>query len=272
MVIKYYIKEFLCFLLSTFGNGHLLFDLIKRDFRQRYLGSYLGILWAFIHPLVMILIFWFVFQVGFKSRPVDDFPFVLWLVAGYIPWLFFSDSLGSSTNVILENSYLVKNIVFRVSILPIVKILSALVIHIFFLFVILIMFFLYGYFPDIYNIQVIYYLFAMIILLLGLSWITSSLMIFFRDTGQLVSILLQFGFWLTPVIWSSKIVPARYHYLIRLNPMFYIVEGYRNSFIYHIWFWENYKNAIYFWIMAIIIFFIGAFMFRKLRPHFADVI
>lgn len=260
------------FLKDILRSRKLILELAKRDLKVRYLGSYLGILWAFILPTINILIFWFVFQVGFKSTPVDNFPFILWLLPGIIPWNFFSDSLMGATNSVLDNSYLVKKVVFRVSILPLIRVLSALFVHLFFIAFLFIMFFVYGYKPSIYNLQVFYYLFATVSLVLGLSWITSSLVIFFKDLGHLVAMLLQFGFWLTPIFWTAKTLPLKYHFLLKLNPVYYIVEGYRETFIYHEWFWQHYKLTLNFWGITMSSLLIGVFLFKKLRPHFADVL
>ncbi len=260
------------FLKAIFQNRTLLWSLTKNDFKQRYFGNILGIAWAFIQPTATILIFWFVFQVGFKAQPVDDFPFILWLVAGMFPWFFFSEGLSNGTNSILANIFLVKKVVFRVSLLPIISLLSALAIHIFFIFFMFTMFSYYGYSPEIYWVQTIYYLFATSVLLLGISWITSSVIVFFKDIGQFVTMFIQFGFWLTPIFWSLKMVPEKYHWIIELNPIVYIVEGYRNSMIYHKWFWEDMGMTIYFWTITSIIFVLGGLTFKKLRPHFADVL
>ena len=267
-----YIRLFIDFLKDVISSRKLIFGLAKNDLKVKYLGSYLGIIWAFVNPIISILIFWFVFQVGFKSAPVEDFPFILWLISGIIPWFFFSEALSNATNSVLDNSYLVKKIVFRVSVLPIIKIISALFIHLFFIAIIFLMFAVYGYRPNWYNLQVIYYLFATIVLVLGLSWITSSLIVFLRDLGQVVAMFLQFGFWLTPIFWSFKMVPERYHLIFKLNPVYYIVEGYRNCFINRIWFWEYPNLSLYFWAETLIIFVIGALLFKRLKPHFADVI
>ncbi len=199
----------------------------------------LGIFWALIQPTAMIAIFWFVFQVGFKSPPVDNFPFILWLVAGLFPWFYFSEGLSTGTNSIMANSFLVKKVVFRVSLLPLIPLLSALSIHIFFIFCMFAMFIYYGYSPEIYWLQIVYYLFATTILLIGITWFTSSVIIFFKDIGQLVGIIIQFGFWLTPIIWNITTIPEKYHWIINLNLVAYIIEGYRNSMIYHKWFWED---------------------------------
>jgi len=260
------------FLKAIFQSKRLLWSLTKNEFKQKYVGNILGIFWAFIQPAAMIGIFWFVFQVGFKSKPVDDFPFILWLVAGMFPWFYFAEGLSSGTNSVQSNSFLVKKVVFRVSLLPIIPLLSALSIHIFFIFFMFGMFIYYGYSPELYWLQLFYYAFATSILLLGLSWLTSSIVIFFKDVGQLVAIVVQFGFWLTPIFWSLKMVPEKYHWIINLNPMAYIIDGYRNSMIYHKWFWEDMGFTLYFWICTIIIFLLGGFTFKKLRPHFSDVL
>lgn len=253
-------------------NQRLIWVLAKNDFKKKNLGSYLGITWAFIQPTINILILWFVFQVGFKSTPVDDFPFILWLSTAMIPWNYFAESLQTSVHSITESSYLVKKVVFRVSILPIVKIYSALFVHIFFLVFLFIMFLLYGYGPTIYLLQIPYYLGGMILLLIGLSWITSSLTVFLKDIGQIISMVVQFGFWLTPIFYSLKIIPEKYVFIYKLNPMYYIIEGYRETFIYHKWFWQHEFQTINFWTITVVLLIIGKILFKKLRPHFADVL
>lgn len=268
----HYIKVFLEFINSIWQNKELLWNLTKKDLKQRYVGSYLGILWAFIQPAITVCIFWFVFQVGFKSMPVDNFPFILWLICGMFPWFFFNDALMAATNSIYSNSYLVKKVVFRVSLLPMIQILSALLINGFFVGVLFVMFACYGYWPSIYNLQVFYYLLGCICLVFGLSLITSSLMIFMKDIGQLVAMCIQFGFWGTPIFWSIKLIPDNYQWIFKLNPMYYVIEGYRNSFIYHKWFWELGYINIWFWAVTIAVMLLGAIIFKKLRPHFADVL
>ncbi|MED0681026.1 ABC transporter permease [Aneurinibacillus thermoaerophilus] len=259
-------------IFDTWKSRKLILELAKKDMQMKYLGNYLGIFWAFVHPTIMILIFWFVFQVGFKSMPVDNFPFVLWLMAGIVPWFFFSDSLSSATNAITDNSFLVKKVVFRVGMLPIVKITSSLFIHLFFIVSLFLMFYFYDYDFSIYNIQVLYYLIATIAFVFSLSLITSSLIVFLKDIGQIVSMVLQFLFWLTPIFWSFEIVPTKYQLLLKLNPLYYIVEGYRYAFIYHEWFWQHKYLTVYFWSFTIITFIVGAILFKRLRPHFADVL
>ena len=257
---------------DVWNSRKLIWSLSKNDFKTKYAGSYLGITWAFVQPIITVLVYWFVFQVGFKSAPVKDFPFVLWLISGMVPWFFFNDALINATNSLIEYSYLVKKVVFKISILPIVKIISALFVHVFFVLFLIGMFAIYGYYPNIYFIQLIYYSFCVFFLTLGIAYLSSALIIFFKDLGQIISIVLQVGMWMTPILWDYHIMPERYLWLLKLNPMYYIVEGYRDTFINGVWFWERYNQTIYFWIISFGLFILGNLVFKKLKNHFADVL
>ncbi|ASA55897.1 ABC transporter permease [Vibrio gazogenes] len=259
-------------LKEVYKNKNIIIDLAKNDFKSRYMENYLGILWAFVQPACLIAIFWFVFQIGFKSVAIDDFPFILWLAAAMIPWFFIAECLQSASQSIIGSAFLVKKIVFKTSLLPIIKIISALIIHMFFLVIVLGMFLLYGYEPNIYWLQLIYYLICSIAIMVAISWITSSVVVFFRDLGQIIAMVIQFGFWLTPIFWNLQTVPEKYQFIIKFNPFYYLVEGYRDSLIYHTWFWEHPALSAYFWGLTIIISIVGFITFRKLRPHFADVL
>jgi lipopolysaccharide transport system permease protein/teichoic acid transport system permease protein len=259
--------------MNIINNRRLLWDLTKKDFKQRYVGSYLGILWAFIQPTITVIIFWFVFDVGFKVQPTSTgVPFILWLVCGMFPWFFFSDALSSATNSVVANSYLVKKVVFEVRLLPIVQILAAFIVSLFFNCMLFVLFALYGYMPNFYNLQIIYYFFCVICLVLGLSWISSALCVFSRDISQLVGMCLQFLFWGTPIFWDIHLMPAKVQFFLKLNPCYYIISGYRDSFIYQHWIWERSEITLYFWCVTIIIMVVGAWLFKKLRPQFADIL
>lgn len=257
---------------ELFKLRNIILRFIIQDFKTKYIGNGLGILWAFIQPLITICIFWFVFQIGFKSTPVSNVPFILWFITGIIPWFFITDSIINATNSIVENSFLVKKIVFRVELLPVVKILAGLIVHIFFVFFMFVMYIYYGYTPTIYWVQLIYYILVTVIFLLMLSWFSSSIIIFLKDTGQIINMFVQFGFWATPIFWSYSILPSEYMWFVEFNPIFYIIEGYRDCMINNIWFWEKSFFTLYFWILTLIFLFLSIKTFKKLRPHFADVL
>ena len=262
-----YIKEII-------SNRKLIAKLSFNDFKTKYAGSFLGIVWAFIQPLITIFVYWFAFQVGLRSQSVGNFPFALWFMAGLIPWFFFSDGLNGGTNALIDYSYLVKKVVFNIDILPIVKVISAVFVHVFFILFLLIMYALYGYLPDGYSLQILYYSAGLFCLVLGLSYITAPLVVFFRDLGQIVNIILQVGVWMTPILWNidTMEVSDTIKNLLKLTPVYYIVQGYRDSLINKVGFWEHPGNTIYFWVFTIVAFAIGTHLFKKLRLHFADVL
>lgn len=252
-------------------NYKLIFNLSKNDFKTRYASSNLGAIWNFVQPIVTVMIYVFVFQYGFKAVPVSNVPYVLWLVAGIIPWFFFNEALLGATNSLIEYTYLVKKIVFKIDILPMVKIVAAAFVHIFFIFIGLFLYFINGERFDIHIIQIVYYSFCTVVLSVGLAYFTSAVVVFFRDLGQIVNIVLQFGMWLTPIMWQVDILSPRLQKIMKLNPMYYITDGYRDAFYNDVWFWEKPLRTIYFWILAIVIYVVGTVVFKKLEKHFADV-
>ena len=251
----------------------LILRLGKNDFKTRYAGSYLGIFWAFVQPVVTVLVYWFVFS-KLRAGQMRDVPFILWLIAGLVPWFYFSDALSTGASSLMEYSYLVKKVVFRIEILPIVKLVSALFVHIFFVFVVLVLYIVMGYAPGITVIELAYYSGCMFVMVLGLSYLNSALAVFFRDLTQIIAICLQVGVWATPIMWNftdlSLNGPLRF--IFKLNPMYYIVEGYRAALIDHTWFWQRPVLTLYFWAFTLVVFLIGTRIFRKLRVHFADVL
>ena len=267
-------KKVLTLPIELLQNRKLIMNLAKNDFKTKYAGSYLGIVWAFVQPIVTILVYWFVFSVGLKAGNVSDYPFVLYLVSGIVPWFFFQDALNGGTNALMEYNYLVKKVVFKISVLPIVKMISALFVHAFFVVFSLVLCSLYGYTPSLETLQILYYSFCTFMLTLGLVYATSAIVVFFRDLTQIISIFLQVGVWLTPIMWDVNML-SNYPWLIKLfklNPMYYIVTGYRDSMLGHVWFWNHWGWTVYFWIVTVVLFALGSWIFKRLKPHFADVL
>ena len=245
------------------------FSLIIRDLKVRYVGSYLGIMWAFIQPAVTLFILWIVFSVGFKARPGSGVGFMEWLIPGYLAWQYIAESVSGATISIVENNYLVKKIKFDVEKLPLVKIMSALIVHI---ILVLVMLVVEGErTPLWWQLQIVYYMLAASCLSFGLGLFTSAVTTFARDLAHFVSLLLQLGFWGTPIFWNEDMMPTEYKWIVRMNPASYIVEGYRQSILGGEWFWER-PETLSFWLVSSAIFFIGLRVFTRMRPHFADVL
>ncbi len=266
------LRHFVQFTLVVCQKRTLIVELAKRDIMTQYVSSFMGFFWIFINPLFMISILWFVFSVGLRVRPQGDVPFVVYLTAGIAIWNTFSEVISLSTDVIITNSHLVKKVVFNLSILPIVKLAGSFITHSVFLLLLMVLILLHGMSFSVYWFQALYYFLAMSILALGLSWAFSSVNVFARDTSQIVKIILQFGFWGTPIFWDIGIMPQKVQFILKFNPMYYIVQGYRESFIYFVPFWKHPLTTLYFWAVAMLLFVVGALIFKRLRPHFADTL
>jgi len=266
------VKGLINFFTLILTKRHLIFSMAKREVRTQYVGSLLGFIWTFINPLVMIFVFWFVFSVGFKAKPMNNVPFVVWLTAGLAPWFVFADIVVGSAGVIVANGHLIKKTLFPSQILPLVKIFSCLITHSVFLVVLIGLITFQHMAFSLYYFQFLYYLFCMTVFGLGIAWIVSALNVFIRDVGQIVGVIIQVGFWATPVFWDINIMPIKYQTMIKLNPMYYVVQGYRESFIYFIPFWTHPRLTAYFWVTTLGTFALGAFVFRRLKPQFADVL
>lgn len=267
-------------LVHIAGSRSMIWNLAKNDLRKKFAGSAFGIFWAFVQPVITVLLYWFVFEKGLNSKATDlrtglPIPFVLWLMAGLIPWFYFQEAVNGGTGVLVEYSYLVKKVVFRIEILPIVKIVSSLFTHLFFVVFAVALFSCMGFYPDLYLLQVVYYTFCMILFTTGIVYMTSAVNVFFRDMKEVVAIVLQIGMWVTPIMWSFETmtsIPEWAASLLRLNPMYYIVAGYRDALIHKAGFWEHPYLTLSFWLFTGVSLLFGRFVFQRLRPHFADVL
>ena len=159
-----------------------------------------------------------------------------------------------------------------ISILPIIKIIAATFIHVFFIGVLLLVAALYGYYPTIYTIQIVYYSFCLFIFVLALCYSTCSIVVFFRDLGQIINIALQIGMWATPILWNINTLSGKWVVILKLNPLVYIVNGYRSAIYEREWFFQDFFSTMYFWIVTVVLFGIGAAVFKRLKVHFADVL
>lgn len=269
------IKAMLDFILVLYRQRKILHTLVLHDFKSRYLSTYIGLPWAFIQPAIYILVVWFAFTFGIRGGGDvgNGIPFAAWLITGMIPWLFISQTMIVSCASINQYAYLIKKTNFPVSMIPLIKILSGMLVHnILVFFIILLLYFYYHIEPTVYWLQIFYYQFVLVFLLSGIAWFVSSVNVFVKDMAHVVNILVTMLFWATPIIWPFSMLQGNYRYIALLNPFFYITEGYRYTFVEQKWFFEFPEMNIYFWTVSILIFAVGVLMFRKLKPDFGDVL
>lgn len=260
------------FFKQIFAQRDLIAIMAKRDLQARYAGSFLGWIWSFIQPFVMIFVFWFIFSVGFRVKPTNDVPFVVWLTAGMAAWFVFSEIINGSPSLVVSVSNLVKKTLFPSEILPIINIFTSLFGHGVFILILLGLLITQGMPFSFYYFQALYYLICLVVLGAGCSWAISAVHVFVRDVGQVVGVVIQVGFWGTPIFWDAQMMSPKIQMLLKLNPMHYVVQGYRDSFISFVPFWHHPLQTLYFWVIALTMLFVGSQIFMKLKPQFADVL
>lgn len=253
-------------------DRQLLISLSLKDFQRKFSGTYFGIFWAMVQPLLTIIVYWAAFQYGFRSEPVNGVPYVIWFICGMVPWLFVSEAFSTASNSFIEYSYLIKKVKFNTNILPLVKILSSFCVHALFCIIVLAVAVCFRIFPTVHLIQLLYYMFSNIVLLFAFSLITASIVVFFRDLNQIISVILLMGMWGTPIAWPLDMFDEGVQKIFKLNPFFYIIEGYRDAILSRGWFWEKPMLTLYFWLLVLVLLVVGGILYKKLRPHFADTV
>lgn len=260
------------FIRSLWNLRRTIWELARRDFISQHSGTVLGVFWNYVQPLTYAFVVTIVFTVGLRQGRTVGIPYLPFLISGMIAWHFFSAGLGSQTGVIKSHSFLVRKGNFNLAILPLGKLFSLTVPHLAVIAATIVICWANGFPPGLHTLQVFYYLAAAFCLLLGLGWITSATSLFLEDVQNVVGVVLQFGFWLTPIIWSLDRVPKRYRWLFQANPACYLVDGYRDSMITGVAFWEKPWATAYYWAACLLILTVGGIVFRRLRPHFGEVV
>ena len=260
------------FLRNLIAQRNLLWQLIRRDFEQRFVGSAGGWLWSLIHPLVLMASWTFVFQICLRTPAPQSITnnYTLYLVSGFLPWMLFQETVSRSANILLENQNLLTKTVFPSEILPVAVFCSTLIGHLIALSIALVMIILW---ENSFSVQVFWlpaYMLLVGLFAVGISWIVSSVQVYLRDTAQAVSVVLTLWFWVTPIFIEESMIPERLRFLIRLNPLAAAVRGYRERLLVPLW--PHLSDFVPLTIAACVTFLLGGLVFRHLKRGFADVL
>ena len=269
---------------------HQLMKLAKADLIKTFSGAALGWAWAVIKPAVVIFVFWFAFDVGLRLIPSDGtgYPFILWLMAGIIPWFFMEEMLTQGANALRRYNYLVTKMRFPIATIPTFVGISKLYVHLFLVALTVLFFLFYGFKPDIYLLQLPIYMFCMLLFFIAWAQFSSLLTCISKDFYNLVGSATMALFWLSGILYDINTisVPGWLKIILMLNPITFVASGYRNVFIYKIWIWED-KSTL--WIRSLgidtevypVVFFVFVLLFmailalwayRKLYREIPDVI
>jgi teichoic acid transport system permease protein len=254
-------------------NFYLIRRLSVYEMKASNNSNYLGVLWEIINPMIQISIYWLVFgylMTG-SHKEVQNVAYFPWLLAGIVVWFFVSPAITSAAKSIYSRLGMVSKMSFPMSVIPTYVIFARLYQHLMLLGISIIILALFGFFPNIYIIQLPYFIFCAVAFLLSLSLILSTLTTIIRDINMLVTSFVRILFYLTPILWFRTGVQNWIMLLMKANPFFYIVQGYRASLLTGSWYIvEHWQYTLYFWALTIVLFIIGSSMHVKFRDRFAD--
>jgi len=260
------------FLRNLVERRGLLFQLVRRDFEQRFVGSVAGWLWGLIHPLVLLASWTFVFSICLHQKLPAGQPgnYPLFLFAGMLPWLLFSETVQRSSSSLIEHSNLITKTVFPAEMVPLSVFLSSLVSHLMALVLLVaaVQIWLGSLSPAVLMLPV--YMLLLGLLAVGVGWIVAALQVYLRDTSQVLTVLLTMWFWLTPIFIFEEQFPARLRVLLYANPLAYVVRAYRRLLLST----ELPAASDILMVAAYgaVTFIIGGLVFRHLKRGFADVL
>ncbi|MDO4394002.1 MAG: ABC transporter permease [Bacillota bacterium] len=248
--------------------------LAKADIIKTYSGAALGWAWALIKPVMTITVFWFAFTYGIRQGDsVNGYGFALWMIPGFMAWFYMSDMLQQGANAVRKYKYLVTKMKFPVSTIPTFTALAKLTIHICLMLIVCVIFVATGHMPDLYWIQTFFYMLMMLIFWTSWGLFASMLGAMSKDFINLVKSLGTPIFWLSGIMWDvNRIDIVWLQKLLYFNPVTYLATGYRNCFIYKVWFWEEPLQLVIFLGMMIIMIVLAMWSYNKLIKEIPDVL
>lgn len=261
-------------LQENFHNLYRIYSISKYELLADMRDSKLGLFWNFAHPTIQILTYWFMFGLVFQKKAVDGIDYLPWMLGGMVVWFFISPCITNGCNAIFSKVNVITKMKFPVSILPATVVLKELFNHVCLMIVLLVIFFMFGIYPSIHWFGLIYYLLCGVIFSICLSLTTSVLNMLARDTRKLILACMRLLLYVTPILWSIDQV-KKYPLItliMKINPIYYVVQGYRDCFFYHYGFLHYWKSGVAFWVITFVLFAIGSYIMYKFKNKFIDMI
>lgn len=251
-----------------------IFMLAKSDLVKTYRGAALGWGWAVIKPMITIAVFWFAFTVGLRhGKPYGEYPYILWMEAGFLPWFYMQEMITGGAGCIRKYKHLVTKMKFPISIIPTYFNLSHLYVHLALLAISIVLFMCCGFMPDVYMLQIPLYMLMMFSFFTVWALLAGMLSAISRDFQNLVNAFSSAIFWISGILYDVDAIPSRtMRIALKLNPVTVIAKGYRNSFIYKKWFWEDKVSLAGFAITFTVFFLLALRAYRRLRKEIPDVL
>ena len=250
---------------EIYNYRELLKTNIKKEIRGKYKGSWLGVLWTFLNPLLMLAVYSFVFPYILRVN-VDNY--TIFMIVALIPWNFFTTAIQSGTGSVVANGNILKKVYFPREIIPI-SITTSQSVNFLITCIIMAVFIIFSgvgfsvhalLFPLLVLIQYI--------LILGLTFILSALTVFVRDIDHFVSVILMLGFYATPIVYQGEMLPKKFQIFLKLNPMAQLVEAYRSILYYHRM--PDMTMLVIWGLGSVALLVVGYLIFKKLEKSFVE--
>lgn len=261
------------FLKTLWKNKKIVWQLGKSDFKNRFASTSLGAIWGFLQPFVFMLTYVIVFEYILQTKSSGEYAYAVWFIPGMAMWQTINDMIMSASNSIRNYSYLVKKVVFPVEIIPTISIVASSFVGLFLFVVAVGVGIAFKCFPNL--LTLIYIIFAMYCFIIAFTRFTSAVTTMLPDFSNLLGILMQLFFWFTPIIWNLSML-GNHQTLLKImqcTPFTYLVTGMRQVFIpENIITADNGIYTIVFWLITIVMFIWGNYVFKKNKKDFADVL
>lgn len=268
-------KEVWIIIREQFSNLGIIFRMSKYEEKATYQSHYLGLIWQILNPMIQIGIYYMIFGLGVNGgREIKGVPFIVWMLIGTSVWLFINSSVMGASNSIYRNVGLVAKMKFPVSALPSISIVSNFT-NFFWMIGITVIFLLgFGFYPTLYWLQIFYYFGMMLIFLFSFGILNATLTTLVRDYHIMLQSVFRVVFFISGPIWDieNRNLPVGLVKILKLNPFYYLIEGFRDSFLSREWFWEKGNYTMIFLLMAMIMVIIGSHLHLKFRTKFVDYI
>ena len=256
---------------EVWSNRARMTRVVSYDIKIENRNLYLGTLWKLLTPLIQIGTFWLVFGLGIRGgAPVNDHSFLVWMLAGIIPWFFISRSISTGASSIRAKSSLIFKIKYPISTVPVGSVMISLYDHFIMLGIMIVIFLSHGIYPNLYWLNLLYYVFFAFAFLVSLSMVLSVVVMLAQDLGNLINSLLQMLFFLNPILWMDDALPVWIRRILSANPARYIVLGFRDSILHQVNFYVHTHRILFFWTMTVSLFVLGCYMQKKYASRFVD--
>ena len=258
---------------SIFEYRGLIWNFIKRDISSKYVGSFLGLYWSLLNPIITLMVYVMVFGVLLKVRLPGDtsiWDYTLYFASGFLPWQAFQDSVMRASRSIIENKNYIKKVPFPSEIFPIYTTLSEFVNLFIGLAIYFILFFSLKGAPTVYVLLLPLAIILQMVFTLSLAFFLSSGAVYFRDIPTMLGPLFMIWFWVTPIAYTVNLIPENFQWIVKLNPAYYMLEIYRDALFYGKF--PELNILIPFFVFSFVMLALGILFFRKTKRGFGELL